>query len=466
MTSHVDQADRITNTFVPTAAIRHAVKGREANILNALGIKCGPKTKHIRCPYPDHKDNHPSWRWDYEKRRARCTCSRSNSIFDVICKVKGVDFEGAKIVAAEYIGRPDLIHRTRRKKNRGERAQRPGSNSATPQHPVGCTLAAYADAKGLSADVLGSFGVSEMYYWGHPAVRIPYHNTEGEEVAIRFRIALDGRDKFRWRKGDKAQLYGLNRVAAAREQGEIAMVEGESDCHTLWHAGFPAIGLPGAGNWNEDRDAAIFDGFKTIFVVVEPDKGGDTVRKWLARSKIHDRVKLVRLNGFKDPSSLYLDDTGLFVERWRATLDAAVAWQDETERELDEARKAAWSACGELARCTDILSEMVQLARSHGFVGEERILKLIYLAATSRVLRRIVSLAVKGPSSGGKSYSVETVLRFFPPESFRVLTAMSDRALAYGEQSLAHKMIVLYEAAGLTGDFGTYLEQNSGQFHA
>ena len=33
------------------------------------------------------------------------------------------------------------------------------------------------------------------------------------------------------------------------------LVEGESDCHTLWHHRIPAVGLPGAGNWREDRDA-------------------------------------------------------------------------------------------------------------------------------------------------------------------------------------------------------------------
>ena len=159
--------------------------------------------------------------------------------------------------------------------------------------------------------------------------------------------------------------------------------------------------------------------------------------KWLAKSKIRDRVKLVRLNGFKDPSALYLDNPARFDERWRAALEAAVPWRDEAERERQEAWDAAWSACGELARCPDILSEMAELVRAHGLVGEERIVKLIYLAATSRVLRRIVSIAVKGPSSGGKSFLVETVLRLFPPEAFYVLTAMSDHALAYGEESLS-----------------------------
>jgi hypothetical protein len=44
------------SAFVPTAAIRDAVEGRENNILSKLGIQ-GSGKKHIRCPYPDHQDN-------------------------------------------------------------------------------------------------------------------------------------------------------------------------------------------------------------------------------------------------------------------------------------------------------------------------------------------------------------------------------------------------------------------------
>jgi hypothetical protein len=444
------------SAFVPTAAIRDAVQGRENNILSQLCIQ-GSGKKHIRCPYPDHQDNHPSWRWDPAKRRAYCTCMRSDSIFDVICKMKGINFDAAKVEAAKIIGRTDLIRRQRRKNNGREGVQSAGNDTATPQHPGGCTLADYAEAKHLRVDSLRSFGISEMYYQSQPAVRIPYYSADGKETAIRFRVALDGNDKFRWRRGNRALLYGLDRIAAARQGGAIALVEGESDCHTLWQEGFPAVGLPGAATWNEERDTAIFHGIATIFVVIEPDNGGDNVRRSLAKSKIRDRVKLVRLVGFKDPSALYLDDPASFAERWRATLDAAVPWRDEAERERHEAREAAWKECGELARLPNILSKMTQFVQAHGLVGEERIVKLIYLVATTRLLRRIVSLAVKGPSSGGKSFLVEIVLRLFPPEAFYVLTAMSDHALAYGEESLVHRIIVLYEAAGLTGDFGTYL---------
>ena len=267
---------------------------------------------------------------------------RSDSIFDVICKMKGISFDAAKVEAAKIIGRTDLIRRRRQKNNGREGVQSPGNDTATPQRPGGCTLADYAEAKHLRVDSLRKLGITEMYYQSQPAVRIPYYGADGKETATRFRVALDGNDKFRWRRGNRALLYGLDRIAAVRHGGAIALVEGESDCHTLWQEGFPAVGLPGAATWNEERDAAIFDGIATIFVVIEPDKGGDNVRKSLAKSKIRDRVKLVRLVGFKDPSALHLDDPASFAERWRAALDAAVPWRGEAERERQEAREAAW----------------------------------------------------------------------------------------------------------------------------
>ena len=83
--------------------------------------------------------------------------------------------------------------------------------------------------------------------------------------------------------------------------------------------------------------------------------------------------------------------------------------------------------------------------------------KLLYLAVTSRFLERPVSVVVKGPSSGGKSYLTERVLGFFPQSAYYALTAMSERALAYSEEPLQHRFLVIYEAAGMSGDFATYL---------
>lgn len=92
-----------------------------------------------------------------------------------------------------------------------------------------------------------------------------------------------------------------------------------------------------------------------------------------------------------------------------------------------------------------------------GLVGEEQAAKLVFLAVMSRLLKHPVSLALKGPSSAGKSFTTETVLRFAPSSAFYALTAMSERALAYSEEPLQHRMLVLYEAPGMAAEFVSYL---------
>jgi hypothetical protein len=92
-----------------------------------------------------------------------------------------------------------------------------------------------------------------------------------------------------------------------------------------------------------------------------------------------------------------------------------------------------------------------------GFVGEWAAAKLIFLAVLSRLLEQPVSIAVKGPSSAGKSYLVKQVLRFFPPAAYYALTAASERALIYSKESFEHRVLIFYEEAGIQGPMATYL---------
>jgi len=94
--------------YVRTDEIKKAVSGREDLVLTALGIPYKMGTPHIDCPYPTHGGKN-DWRWDAEKSKAFCTCSCGDSVFDVVAKVLGTDFEGAKVWVAELLGRHDLI---------------------------------------------------------------------------------------------------------------------------------------------------------------------------------------------------------------------------------------------------------------------------------------------------------------------------------------------------------------------
>jgi hypothetical protein len=114
---------------VSTAAIREAVKSRELEILASLGVPSTEGSQHINCPYPAHADRHPSWRWDPSKACAFCTCTRSDSILDVIMKVKELGFQDAKLFAVRAIHRDDLLRR------RGARNSRADAVSLLNQEP-------------------------------------------------------------------------------------------------------------------------------------------------------------------------------------------------------------------------------------------------------------------------------------------------------------------------------------------
>jgi hypothetical protein len=327
-----------------------------------------------------------------------------------------------------------------------------GSNTAT------VTLAQYAEAKKLPIDFLRGLRLADFHYLGKPAIRIPYLDESGEPGAVRFRTALhrsgDTDNRFRWKTGTKPRLYGLWRP---KKTNWIVLCEGESDCHTLWYHDFPAVGIPGATNWKEERDAARFEGVHKIYVVIEPDKGGSAVQKWLANSKIRDRAYLLKLGAFKDPSELHLDDPTRFQSRFREAMESATPVPNVFAEQIEIEKTEAWKLCKIHAESEDILDLFASVLRDRGVVGEERNAKLLFLALVTRFLKRPVSIAVKGPSSGGKSFLVEQVLKFFSEEAVYCLTAMSERALAYTEADLRHRFLVIFEAAGLSGEFASYL---------
>jgi hypothetical protein len=125
----------------------------------------------------------------------------------------------------------------------------------------------------------------------------------------------------------------------------------------------------------------------------------------------------------------------------------------------EEEIKALKPLAAPLLQCPNILEKVAEALRCRGLAGQMREAKVIYLALTSRVLKLkvLVNVAVKGPSSGGKSFVVEVVLELFPPSAFYALTAMSEKALAYSQEPLCHRHMVIYEAAGLGSEFAQYL---------
>ena len=105
--------------WITTRAIQEAVRGRETEVLEALGIAWEECGQHLSCPYPDHADENPSPALGREEGQGLLHLHRPlASIFDVVMRLEGLDVEPAKLRVAELLGRHDLI-----KARAGERHQ-------------------------------------------------------------------------------------------------------------------------------------------------------------------------------------------------------------------------------------------------------------------------------------------------------------------------------------------------------
>ncbi len=320
----------------------------------------------------------------------------------------------------------------------------------------GLTLAEYAEAKRLPLDFLQGLGLADMSYLGLPAVRISYRDASGAELAARIRKQLhkgeDGQDdRFAWRKGDKPRLYGLDRLALARAKGYLTIVEGESDCHTLWCQGVPAVGLPGATTWKE-RWAADLDGIPLLYAIVEPDQGGEAVKASVAKSKIRDRVRLVDLGAAKDPSGLYLADPPGFQAAWQAALERSVPWADLEAAEQEKQAGEAHDLASGLLADPDLLGRVGRAIGARGYAGDLRLPKLIYVAMTSRELERPINLHVLAPSGAGKNRACDGAAELMPAEAIYLMRAGSARALVYTEESFEHRTVYVGEADSIPED--------------
>lgn len=202
-----------------------------------------------------------------------------------------------------------------------------------------CTVDGYAAVKNLPVGFLSSLGLETVQNPHDPtlyAVRIPYADAAGEHFRNRYRVALVGPKEGKGKRflfdsegaGKGTLMYGLSRLGSSKASHAahyLLLVEGESDCHASWHRGYRALGLPGASNFNSDRDDPHLDKEDEIYAVIEPGDGGTTMIKGLSRSRNRRKIKLIRLDPIKDLSDLHVVAGDEFDKKLAAAVEVAVA---------------------------------------------------------------------------------------------------------------------------------------------
>jgi hypothetical protein len=139
----------------------------------------------------------------------------------------------------------------------------------------------------------------------------------------------------------------------------------------------------------------------------------------------------------------------------------ALGWEEGDRPLTPEERKAlanrAWPLCEAIATRPNITADFAATLHANGVAGESKQIRLLYLALVSRLLDKQVNVAIKGPSSGGKSYLMESVLNAFPESAYYGLSTMSEKALIYLDEDMRHRYLVIAEASGMQGDTQSYL---------
>ncbi|MBQ7178880.1 MAG: hypothetical protein IJS08_15800 [Victivallales bacterium] len=212
----------------------------------------------------------------------------------------------------------------------------------------GLTLAKYAEAKRIPAAWLqqycnvhdGKWTSSTGNTWD--GVYMPYM---GEAPTVpttctRVRLSLykskdpSGKKhdtRFVTVKGSKVCLYGLWRHTL-QPKDYTFLVEGESDCQTMWYNDFVCLGLPGANNYKSSRDDAILGQYAQIYLVMEPDAGGKALWELAQKSPLLPKMRFILMpqGCGKDASDAWLanPDRPKFQELMRGLMATATTAAD------------------------------------------------------------------------------------------------------------------------------------------
>jgi len=203
------------------------------------------------------------------------------------------------------------------------------------------TIAALAEAKGLPPEFLREWDVREA----SGGLIIPYRDARGQIVAERIRTHVTARRGSYWRPGDRPAAYGAHRLDGA---AELILVEGETDSWTLALHSFPVLGLPGATQAGKLAPEYVRPA-NTIYVVREPDRGGQTfvdgVRRRLAALAWPGQLRIIAMEtlGAKDPNDLFQADPDGFAARFRQAMAEAVPVECLPRRHKDTKK----NSCGE-----------------------------------------------------------------------------------------------------------------------
>ena len=290
------------------------------------------------------------------------------------------------------------------------------------------------------AEVLGNRTVSELSDRASSGVEMPVASNRlpsGAEVKDWNEYLCSG--------GTSTKLSDLasamKELFAAEET--VAPTQSPSEAMRVTKEGLVYVCVTNELTYKVSGVKDIFVGSVRVAIKAESAQGRyvDTLDLYSARGRASFSMNLSKVSGIE--SSRIEKDLISLLEYFEAMRDKALfVGKSDEKKELTEEEKILGLS---LLKDPHLFDRIVHDMECLGYVGEEVNKKLLYLAASSRILDDPISVLILSQSSAGKSYLVDTVKRLIPEEDVVSVTSLSDQALNYVED-LMHKFLILGEA--------------------
>lgn len=261
----------------------------------------------VSCPFESHTN-----------KRAFSINSRTGSWQCFACGTSGNAYS---YLAARGMSKEAAVDEVRRAAGLPPRSETTNGGDVIAMTRAKMTIEKYAAEKHLDVGFLKDVCRLRNPVGKGVGIAIPYFDESGIELSTRYRnVSSPTTQKFLWKKGSKVMLYGLWRLdlVAACPRERVIIVEGESDCHTLWQRGYDeVIGAPGSNTFKREW-AQYIPTDRPVYFLREPGMSGDqfasTLSKRLAEASWQGKLFEVTLHeqGVKDPSELHKKDPSRF----------------------------------------------------------------------------------------------------------------------------------------------------------
>ncbi len=127
--------------------------------------------------------------------------------------------------------------------------------------------------------------------------------------------------------------------------------------------------------------------------------------------------------------------------------------EDDSKSRLSRMPASVVDRARAMLESPDLLVNVLRDAENLGIAGEQELVMSLYLIGTSRLLDKPLAAIVQGPSSSGKSYTIEKVADMFPDEAVLKATSITPNALYYCERGkLSHRFVVVGERSRVEDD--------------